>query len=304
MTPASLLTAPARGPAGASTSEVRTESTRYPRAATGTDAVRVSIGEAPRRLVSQYWSIDEYLYAVAPPARIVGVSQNAFHRPASNVYELAERYRPIVSTDIERVLRVEPDLIFAPDSARADMPALLRAAGVPVYRMHTSFDTLSSIEAHIRLVGYLTGEDARAAEEARRFRRVIDDATARRTPGVVPRVMGFGGRYSYGEKTLFTDILRALGAENVAATHGFVGYDRVTDEHIVRWDPDWIVAGADRGEVEAVRRRLLESPAIASTAAARLGQVVVLEQRVFLPMSPFTTELVEALADAFYGRRP
>ena len=71
-----------------------------------------------------------------------------------------------------------------------------------------------------------------------------------------------------------TDILRVLGAENVAATNGMVGYDRVTDEHIVRWNPEWIVAGADRGQVSAVRERLLGNPAIAATAprsAARLS---------------------------------
>jgi iron complex transport system substrate-binding protein len=113
--------------------------------------------------------------------------------------------------------------------------------------------------------------------------------------------MGFGGTYSYGSATLFSDILRVLGAENVAATHGFVGYDRVSDEHIIRWNPEWIVAGADRGFVEAVRARLLANPAIAATTAAQRGHVLVLEHRVFLPMSPYTSNLVEALAEAFYG---
>jgi ABC-type hemin transport system substrate-binding protein len=113
--------------------------------------------------------------------------------------------------------------------------------------------------------------------------------------------MGFGGIYSYGSETLFSDILRVLGAENVAATHGFVGYDRVGDEHIVRWNPEWIVAGADRGFVEAVRARLLANPAIAATIAAQRGQVVVLEHQVFLPLSPYTSNLVEALAAALYG---
>jgi iron complex transport system substrate-binding protein len=113
--------------------------------------------------------------------------------------------------------------------------------------------------------------------------------------------MGFGGVYSYGSETLFHDILRVLGAENVAATHGLVGYDRVTDERIVRWDPEWIVAGADRGLVPQVRQRLLAHPAIGATTAARRGQVVVFEHHVFLPLSPLTARFVEALAEALYG---
>jgi iron complex transport system substrate-binding protein len=168
--------------------------------------------------------------------------------------------------------------------------------------MFTMFETLDSIEAHIRLVGYLTGEDNRAAAEVERFRTTIRRAVARRPTGTRSlRVLGLGRSYSYGAKTLFTDIMRTLGAENVAATHGLVGYDRVTDEHIVRWDPEWIVAGADRGMADKVRAQLNAMPSVASTTAARHGHIVVLDNSVFLPLSPLTAELVEALATAFYG---
>ena len=166
------------------------------------------------------------------------------------MYELARRYRPVVANDPERVLRANPDLVLTPADARSDVPGLLRAAGIPLYRIYTTFQTLRSIEEHIRLVGYLTGEDARAQVEIVRFRSTVARAAARKPPGMrAPRVLGLGGTYSYGSQTLMSDILRVLGAENIAATHGLVGYDRVTDEHIVRWNPEWIVAGADRGQV-------------------------------------------------------
>jgi ABC-type Fe3+-hydroxamate transport system substrate-binding protein len=164
------------------------------------------------------------------------------------------------------------------------------------------FETLDAIEEHIRLTGYLTGEDARAAIEIARFRAIIAAAVARRPRDAAPpRVLGLGGRYTYGRQTLFTDILRRLGAENVAATHGVIGYDSVTDEQIVRWNPEWIVAGAERGQLEQVRAELLHRPAIAATRAGALGHVAVFEYQVFLPLSPFTAPLVTGLADVLYG---
>jgi iron complex transport system substrate-binding protein len=301
-TPASLLPAPVRPPAAPRAPEVRVDGEAYPRHATGTDDVRTIIGAPPRRLASQSWSSDEFLYSIVPPERVVGVSEGAYEPKFSNVYELARRYQPVIALDVERLLRAAPDLLLTPTEARSEVPGLLRAAGVPVHRIDTIFPTLASLEEHIRLVGYLTGEDARADREIRRFREVVARAAARRPAGVpAPRVMGFGGIYSYGSNTLFHDILRVLGAENVAAMHGFVGYDRVTDEHIVRWDPDWIVAGADRGRVDDVRARLAAHPVIGATTAAARGQIVVLEHHVFLPLSPFTSQLVEALATALYG---
>ena len=300
--PGSLLPSPERPFGGYGTSEVRIEGTVYPRHATGADDVRTTIEAAPRRIVSQSSSTDEFLYSIVAPERVVGVSETASRVQISNVLDIVMRHKPVVADDPESVLRADPDLVFTPAEARSDVPGLLRAAGLPVYRIYTMFPTLASIEDHIRLVGYLTGEDARAAVELQRFRDTVARAAARKPAGALaPRVMGFGGIYSYGTATLFHDILRVLGAENVAATHGFVGYDRVTDEHIVQWNPDWIVAGADRGRVDEVRARLLENPAIAATRAAERGRIIVLENHVFLPLSPYTARLVEALATALYG---
>jgi iron complex transport system substrate-binding protein len=280
------------------------EDAAFPRHATGADDVRVRIAGPTRRIVSQDAHADEYLFAVVPPSRIVGVSVSAYDARISNLMPLLERNRPIVSSDPEAVVRLNPDLVIAPVSARADVTSLLRHANIPVYRLYTVFETLASIEDHIRLVGYLTGEDARADEELRRFSGVVARAAARRPPGSRPQVLGLGGTYSYGSRTLFADVLRVLGADNVAAGHGLVGYDRITDEHIVRWDPEWIVAGADRGTVEESRKRLLARPAIAATRAAREGRVLVFENQVFLPLSPFTAQLVEALSRALYPDGP
>ncbi len=301
-TPASLIAPPDRPARSLRTDDVRTGGPAYPRHATGADDREIVVPRAPARIVSQYWSTDEYLYSLVPPDRVVGVSDTAYSDASSNVLPFVSRYRPVIATDPEQVLRADPDLVLSPDSGRWEIAGLLREADVPVYRMHTQFETLNSIVDHIRLVGYLTGEDAAARAEAEHFSEVIARAAAmQRVVSAAPRVLGMGASYTYGSQTLFHDILRVLGAENVAATHGFTGYDHVSDEQIVRWDPDWIVAGAIRGQARQARTALLARPAIAATSAARAGHVVVIEDDVFLPMSPYTARLVEVLATLFYG---
>jgi iron complex transport system substrate-binding protein len=274
----------------------------YPREAVGADGVHTRIARVPRRIVSQFWSIDEYLYAIVPPERIVGVSETAYLEASSNVLPFVNRFHPVIATDPEVVLRANPDLVLTDESARWELPGLLRQAGVPVHRIYSRFETLQAIEDNIRLMGYLTGEDARAETVRQDFHATIAHAAAMRPAGLpAPRVLGMGGAYTYGRDTLFNDVLRVLGAENVAATHGFVGYDGVTDEYIARWDPDWIIAGANRGQAAAVRAQLLARPAVATTSAARLGHVVVIENDVFYAMSPYTAQLVETLAGVLYG---
>jgi iron complex transport system substrate-binding protein len=300
--PPDLLASPRRPFESDGSSTVQIETLAFPRHATGADRVRVGLDHPPRRIVSMDSQADEFLAAIARPARIVGLSATAFAPGVSNVLGLVGRERPVAATTVEAVLLATPDLVISPMSAPAEQVGLLRHAGVPVYRLFTMFATLDDIEAHIRLFGYLTGEDARATAELTRFRQSIDRATARRPASMrPPRVLGLGGVYSYGRKTLFTDILRRLGAVNVAAAHGLIGYDRISPEQIVDWNPDWIVAGAAPGHEADVRAELLRQPAIAATQAAATGRVVVFDNRVFLPLSPYTGQLIEALAATLFG---
>jgi iron complex transport system substrate-binding protein len=281
---------------------VRTGQDQYPRQAVDSDEVTVSIARPAHRIVSQYWSIDEFVYSVSPPQDVVAVSQSAYLEEISNVLQSVQQFKPAVATDPERVVALDPDLMLVSSSGRADYTSLARNSGVPVYRMETNFETLNQIEQNIRLIGYLTGQDESAAKEVSRFHAAIDKAVSLRSPGSArPRVLGLGGRYCYGRNTLFQDIVTKLGGVNVAAENGIVGYDSVNFEQIVRWDPEWIIAGAKTGNTEQVRATLMSDPAISLTQAARNGHIVVLDNRVFLPMSPYTSIFVQAIAKAIYG---
>src|SRR5580658_5140626 len=281
---------------------IRTGNTQYPRQAVDSDDVGVSIPGPAHRIVSQYWSIDEFVYSVVPPQDVVAVSEDAYEKQISNVYADVEQFHPAIATDPERVVALDPDLMLVSSTGRADYTSLARSSGVPVYRMQTEFTTLDQVERSIRLVGYLTGDDAQADEAASRFHDAIEKAAALRPPNAPhPRILGLGGRYSYGKETLFQDIVTKLGGINVGAENGLVGYDSINFEQIIRWDPEWIVAGADTGKTQQVLANLLSDPAISLTQAARNGHIIVLENRVLLPMSPYTAVFVEALAEAIYG---
>lgn len=284
---------------------VRMGQSQYPREAVDSDEVRVSIARPAHRIVSQYWSIDEFVYSILPPQDVVAVSQSAYAEEISNVFQNVQQFKPAVATDVERVVALDPDLMFVSREGRADYTSLARSSGVPVYRIETNFETLDQIEQNIRLVGYMTGQDESAAKEAARFHEAIEKAVSMRPPGSAkPRILGLGGRYSYGKKTLFQDIVTKLGGINVGAENGLVGYDSVNFEQIVRWDPEWIIAGTKTGNTKQVLAGLISDPAISLTQAARNGHIVVVDNRVFLPMSPYTSIFVQAIADAIYGREP
>ena len=96
--------------------------------------------------MSQYSSLVEYVYSVVPPERVVAVSESAYLESISNVYAEVQRHRPVIATDPERVLRLDPDLFIASNNSPA--PIFAPSFGphdVPIYRAFTTFTTLQQV---------------------------------------------------------------------------------------------------------------------------------------------------------------
>jgi iron complex transport system substrate-binding protein len=283
-------------------SSIRLQGPAYPRESVDSDDLRVQVPRPARRIVSQSRTTDEFLYTIVPPQTIMAVSASAYQQSSSNVYSYVSKFQPLLASDPERILRLDPDLIVVSSTARADFTSLVRNTGVPTYRMFTMFTNLDQVAESIRAIGYLTGEDEAARNEEARFRSGLASALAMRTPAPAkPRILGLGGRACYGRDTLFNDIVEKLGGINVGAEGGVKGYENVGSEIILRWDPEWIVTAADPGKAEQARARLLADPAIALTQAARQGHILVFDNRILFSLSPFTLSLVNAMAEELYG---
>jgi iron complex transport system substrate-binding protein len=281
---------------------VHTGSLRYPREAVDSDQFTVHLPRPAHRIVSQSWSIDEWVYSVVPPQDVVAVSESAYKQRASNVYTSVMQFHPAIASDPERVIALDPDLMIVSSNGRADYTSLARSSGVPVFRMQTMLQTLDQVEDAVRLVGYITGNDEAAANAAGRFRATVQRARSLRPDTAAkPRILGLGGNYTYGKATLFDDIVGFLDAVNIASEKGIEGYEPIDFEQIVRWNPEWIIVGADDGRAEAIKTQLLADPAISLTQAARDDHIVVLDNRIFLAKSPYAALLVQAIAEALYA---
>ncbi len=268
------------------------------------DALRLP--RPPSRIASQALVSDHFLFAVVDRSRIAAVSAVAHDRRYSYVADVVDGMDVAVAGEPEALLRRRPDLLIASNTARADYVALARGAGIPTFRLLTVYEDFAQIAEGLETVGRLTGEEPAAERVIRRFRDRIAAAVARRPAGAPPpRVLvyvAFSG--TFGAGSLFDHILTELGAVNVAAEQGIGPHGAIGTEQIAAWNPDWIIADAPAGEEAAVRRRLLDHPAVAVTAAGRAGQVLVIDHRQFITMSQYAAGLTETVAAALYPDAP
>ena len=257
----------------------------------------------PNRIASQTLGTDEILLAICDPSRIVALSSLAEDVNYSNVVEQAKAIPGRATQGAEQILQRQPDLIFVASYSRAETVEQLKMSKAPVFRF-SNFNSFEDIRNNIRTVGLATGCDA----EAEKLIQKMNDDLARVRARVpqnqpAPRVMSYGGGTTAGANTTFDDLVKAVGAVNVSAENGIKEFVKISGEKVAEWQPDYIVVGANDGEVENKRQMLLNDPIIKATKAGKNGNVIVINNRHYLTVTHNIVRAVETLADGLYGKQ-
>ena len=296
----------ARSSGAAPTPELTLRDSPFPRAVVDAQGNTLRIPQRPSAIASQALVTDHFLFEVLSPDRMVAVSFPADDPRFSFVADIVRGMDVAVSSNAEEVVRRSPDLMLVSHTARADFVDLMRAVGIPVFRIRTIAEHFGQIEEGLRMVGHVTGQDAEAERAIRHMRERLDRARARRPARAPsPRVLVFAdGAYTLGRGSLMDHILTELGAVNVAAEHGVGPYGTISSEEVAAWDPEWIVIPAVPGSEAGRRSRLLTDAGVAVTVAGRREQVIVLDNRTYLSMSHHAAGIMETIAAALYPEDP
>ena len=244
---------------------------------------------APQRVVAVWQNSIETLLALGVGDRIVagmGVPNAKYIRPEYRAAYEAIPYTSLEHLDVETILMMQPDLIvgwsstFSPKVLRGT--AFWAGRGVHTYIAPSSArgnktKTIAQEYQDIRNLGRIFGREERAEELVGAMQNEIA-CVAKKTAGMEQRpralvieLMGKEIR-SYGKDTLAGDMLRALGAEHLAADG-----QSLSMEELIELNPDalfLIVIENDYGNEEAITARLYENPALRSLSCVQ-------ERRIF-----------------------
>jgi iron complex transport system substrate-binding protein len=270
----------------------------FPRTVTDGAGRQVRLASRPVRIVSQTLASDEMLFPIVPPERLVGLSSLSRDPKYSNVLAEARGHAAPSIQSAEDILRLKPDLIFVASFSRAETVQVLESTGAPVYRL-ANLDDIDGIMGTIRRVGVAVGEEAAAERVVAEMQRRLAVVASRRAARPRPRVMSYSGGFTAGRGTSFDDIVRRAGGSNEAAARGIDKFARISEEQVLAWNPDVLVAGYLPGEEEAVRRRLTTGAGVGQTTAARRNQIVLIPTPRFLAVSQHVVDSVERLAASF-----
>jgi iron complex transport system substrate-binding protein len=235
------------------------------------------------------------------PERLLGVSFFAKDPAISNI---ADHTDEIAHADIsgspEYLISLNPDLVILATYSNPAALDQLVEAGLRVFVL-ADFNTVDDIRANIRLMGRVTGTEARAEAiitEMDARLEAVHTAVAGRDPA---RVLYYEpGGITYGPGSTVDQIIRLAGGMNVVAEAGLEAYPLVDAEFVLAADPDVILLGgwfSDEGNPLAVFEA---DPAFSTLRAVREGHVYPIHDAHMTNVSQYIAAGVEDVARALY----
>lgn len=247
----------------------------------------------------------------------LGLGDQLIGRDATTSFPGAEKLPLVVrgghDIEAESVLGLEPSVIFTDLSVGGiDFVTMMRNAGVPVVVVKRSVDPESSAAATEQIAAALGVADAAAelnqkvadaiaAKEAEVSRLIPRDETKRPRVAFLYVRGGAGVFYLFGEGSGVDTLLDSLGVIDVAEEVGWKGERPMTDEALVKMDPDIIlVMSKGLDSTDGVDGLIEAQPSIALTTAGKKRRIIDIDDALLFASAGRTPDVIDALARAIY----
>lgn len=205
----------------------------------------VTIEEVPSRIVSLAPSNTEIIYALGLEDKLFGVTEYCDYPEAALEKEKVGGYSDI---DIEKVVTINPDLIFATDIHKQEVIPALEQLGFTVISIvpHNLQEVMDSIV----LIGKIAGAEEMASQivaDMSQKIRLITDETDKLAETERPRVLYVIWHepvMSVGTDTRIHELIEKAGGINIAQVAG-EGYPTLALEEVIAANPQVIIANVE-----------------------------------------------------------
>ncbi|MDE0671768.1 MAG: ABC transporter substrate-binding protein [Caldilineaceae bacterium] len=275
------------------------DNTGWPRGVEGLNGV-VDIPGQPARIITASIGHDEMAVALVPLERLVAVGAVSKDPTYSNVAGLLTD-KPEISRDPETIIAQDPDVIVTSPYFPDEGIDALERVGIPVVQTALQHDPEARLDA-ILLMGYIFGEEERAAEFTAEVQQRYNDLVAiTGTKNPRPAVLALT-RYSdqiwvAGEGSTEGSVIEAAGGANAAVDAGISGNQTISLEGVIVMAPETIVIAQPVAfGAEQFKQDLLADPALAEVPAVKTGRIHIVDSKLFTTLSFWNIRGAEELA--------
>ena len=293
---------PATGAAGAAGAQDGTPlDCEFPLTDTDASGHEVTVEEEPQRIVTLSPSAAQTMWEIGGEEKVVGVSQFAGYLDGASSREVVTSGFPS-TVNVEKVIKLDPDVVLAPNTIDNDTVEQIRGAGIPVYRFELA-DSVDSIYNKTRLIGQLTGECAGAEETVSQMRDRVQTVERAVAGEDRPRVYwGKAAGYTAGPNTFVGQIIEKAGGHNIAnEANASRPYPQLSEEFVAEQDPEFVVVSVSPSQLGNESRSYIpQDSVVRNTTAWEEGNIVVVNTNHLSQPAPRVVEPMTQMAQAFH----
>ncbi len=222
---------------------------------------QVAASHPPQRIVSLNMCLDQLLWRLVAPERLVSLSYLSANPAWSPIAEQVQDMR-LNHGLAEEIVPLNPDLIVAGEFEALEAVALLARLGHPTTRVPVP-RTLADISGQVRQLGELVGESDGAEQMVQQLNTQLA-ALARQGASHVPlsALWYSSNGIVIGKGTLEHELMTLAGLRNLAAERDIWGFQQLDLELLLSLRPDLLIVEESQAEAFSLAREYLSHPAL------------------------------------------
>ncbi|MBB5149961.1 MULTISPECIES: ABC transporter substrate-binding protein [Ureibacillus] len=259
--------------------------------------VEIAFEQVPETVVSLQPSNTEILYELGVGDKVIGVTE--YDKWPEEVQHV-EKVSDITTVNVERVVELNPDVIFAYITGGEEQLEQLESIGLKVFVIKPA-NSIDDVYGDIQQIAQVMGVEEKGNELVEKIKEqfaVIKEKTAsiEQKKKVYFEIAPAPDIWSIGSGTFQQELIEAAGVENIYADQQ--GWFSVSEEDIINRNPEAIITTVNfsddpTGEIKS--RKGWES-----VLAVLNNEVYVLNPDILDRPGPRIAEATEIIARAIY----
>lgn len=258
----------------------------------------------PERIVSLSPNLTEILHGLGAFSRVVAVSDYCFYPPE---VERLPRVGGWMSTNLEQVASLRPDLVVMSDAQAPFVQDRLAALGLPT--LVVKGQSLSDVFVTMAELGRAVGSEPEAEALALRTRAQLEEVRRRTANLSRPRVLCVVDRmpgtlrdlYVATQGSYLTELIEAAGGEPIAPPAGS-NYTKVSIEAVIAFDPQVIIDMVQGAKGSLGEKTLAVWKELPDVRAVREGRVHSLRDSRAIHPSQFVGDTARLFGELIHPK--
>lgn len=269
----------------------------------------VSVKKYPKRIVSLAPSNTEILFALGLKDRIVGVTDYCNYPPDVLELKRSKRIESVggySTVDVEKVVRLRPDLVVASYGNGIGVVKALKSFGITVICLNPK--SIEDIIRDIEILGKVCGVEENASKLVEWIKlriELIREDEHNWKPRIV-HIVWSDPIWVSGKNTFIDDAIEIAGGVNAVNESGWVV---LSLEDLIRINPDIIIVNSGNGMSSSgeniIYESIIESDVLRNLKAVKCGNVYVIDADVISRPSyrlVYAIEEISKIIDIAYER--